>query len=137
VVEATIDPGRAREEAARRDRDRLQGVWRFVSGKRKARLLISGDHFTMHFESGDVYVGTFTLDAMARPKAMDLHIREGPEAFRGKTALAIYELDADYLIWCPAEPGREERLTAFPPMDALGPLCIIFQREKGAGCGPS
>src|SRR5436309_15287550 len=98
MTEATIDAGRAREEAARRDRDRMQGVWKFVSGKREARLLISGDYFTMHFKNGDVYVGTFTLDANARPKAMDLSITEGPEAHRGKKALAIYEFDADHLI---------------------------------------
>ena len=58
---------------------------------------------------------------------------EGPEAYRGKTALAIYEFDADHLIWCPAEPGREERLRAFPPMDDMGHLCIIFKREKKEG----
>jgi len=130
MAEATIDFGRAREEAARRDRDRMQGVWKFLSGKREASLLISGDHFTMHFRNGDVYVGTFTLDATAKPKAMDLTIREGPEAYRGKTALAIYEFDADHLIWCPAEPGREDRLRAFPAMDDQGHLCIIFKREK-------
>src|SRR4051794_5769930 len=91
MIEATIDAGRAREEAARRDRDRMQGVWKFVSGKREAKLLVSGDHFTMHFRNGDVYVGTFTLDAAARPKAMDMFITEGPEAHKGKTSLAIYE----------------------------------------------
>jgi len=130
MLEATIDLGRAREEAARRDRDRMQGVWNFVSGKREAKLLISGEHFTMHFRNGDVYVGTFALDAAARPKAMDMTITEGPEAHKGKTALAIYEFDGDHLIWCPAEPGREERLRAFPAQDDVGALCIIFKREK-------
>lgn len=129
-MEATIDHGRAREDLARRDRDRMQGVWKFVSGKREARLLISGDHFTMHFRNGDVYVGTFTLDAAARPKAMDLTINEGPDAFKGKKALAIYEFDSDHLIWCPAEPGREDRLRAFPAEDDFSTLCIIFKREK-------
>ena len=130
MIEATIDLGRAREEAARRDRERLQGVWKFVSGKREASLLISGDHYTMHFRSGDVYVGTFTLDATAKPRAMDLTIDEGPESYRGKKALAIYEFDGDHLIWCPAEPGRAERQRAFPPAEDLGALCIIFRREK-------
>jgi uncharacterized protein (TIGR03067 family) len=121
---------RAREEAARRDRERMQGSWSFISGRREAQLLISGDHFTMRFRNGDIYVGTFTLDPTHRPKAMDLQIHEGPEQYRGKTALAIYEIDGEHLIWCPAEPGRDQRLRAFPPQEDHGHLCIIFRREK-------
>ena len=126
---------RAHEEAARRDRDRMQGVWQYVSGRREAQLLISGEHFTMRFRNGDIYVGTYSLDALAHPREMDLHIQEGPEAFRGKTALAIYEFDGDHLIWCPAEPGRDERLRAFPGADDLGHLCIIFRRDKNTAPG--
>ena len=125
-----LDEVRAREEAARRDRDRLQGTWAFVSGKREAQLLISGHHFTMRFRNGDIYVGTYTLNPTHRPRAMDLVIEEGPEQHRGKTALAIYEIDGEHLIWCPAEPGRSDRLRAFPPEDDLEHLCIIFRREK-------
>lgn len=129
-METILDAQKARDEAARRDRDRLQGVWRFVSGRREAQLLISGDHYTMRFRNGDIYLGTYSLDATARPKAMDLSIHEGPEQFRGKKALAIYEIDGEHLIWCPAEPGREDRLRAFPGEDDLDHLCIIFRREK-------
>jgi uncharacterized protein (TIGR03067 family) len=129
-VAATLDESRAREEASRRDRERLQGTWTFVSGKREAQLLISGDHFTMRFRNGDIYVGTFTIDPTHRPRAMDLTIHEGPEQYRGKTALAIYELDGEHLIWCPAEPGRQDRLRAFPGDDDQGHLCIIFRRQK-------
>jgi uncharacterized protein (TIGR03067 family) len=128
-----LDEGRAREEAARRDRERLQGTWSFVSGKREAQLMISGDHFTMRFRNGDIYVGTFTVDPTNRPRAMDLVIQEGPEQYRGKTALAIYEMDGEHLIWCPAEPGRESRLRSFPPEDDLGHLCIIFKRNRPKG----
>src|SRR5262249_891645 len=99
------------------------------SGKREAKLLISGEHFTMHFRNGDVYVGTFSLDAAAHPRAMDMTITEGPDAHRGKTSLAIYEFDGDHLIWCPAEPGREDPLRAFPGHEDCG-LCIIFKRRK-------
>jgi uncharacterized protein (TIGR03067 family) len=130
VVATVIDEARVREEAARRDRERLQGTWSFVSGKREAQLLISGEHFTMRFRNGDIYVGTFTLDPTHRPRAMDLVIHEGPEQYRGKTALAIYEMDGEHLIWCPADPGREDRLGAFPPVDDFSHLCIIFRREN-------
>lgn len=124
------DKERAREEAARKDRERMQGAWTFVSGQREAQLLISGEHYTMRFRNGDIYVGTFALDPIHRPKAMDLHIEEGPPQYRGKRALAIYEFDGDHLIWCPAEPGRDERLRAFPPEEDHEHLCIIFRREK-------
>ncbi len=124
-----IDREHIREEAARRDLERLQGSWIYLSGPREAQLLISGQHFTMRFRSGDIYVGTFTLDPTNRPRAMDLHIHEGPEPHRGKTALAIYEFDGHHLIWSPAEPGNPERFRAFPPGDDPERLCIIFRRE--------
>jgi uncharacterized protein (TIGR03067 family) len=117
-------------EAARRDRDKLQGAWLFVSGRREAQLLVAGDHFTIRFKNGDIYVGTFQLDPTRHPRAMDMQIHEGPDRFKGKTALAIYEFDGDHLIWCPAVPGRLERLRAFPPEEDTGHLCIIFRRDR-------
>ncbi|MFO0845732.1 MAG: TIGR03067 domain-containing protein [Gemmataceae bacterium] len=126
-----VDRDRVREDAARRDLERLQGSWSFVSGQREAQLLISGGHFTMRFRNGDTYVGTCSLDPTSRPRAMDLRIDEGPEPHRGKTALAIYEFDGDHLIWCPAPPGAGERPRAFPPGDDPGHLCLVFRRDRG------
>lgn len=119
-----------RKDASARDNDRLQGDWHFVAGQREAQLHVAGERYTIRFRNGDVYVGTFALDPIHRPRAMDLHIHDGPEQFRGKTALAIYEFDGDHLIWCPAEPGRDERLGSFPPADDSGTLCIIFRRDR-------
>ena len=123
------DPARHREEAARRDRRRLQGAWSFLSGGRRADLFVAGDHFTVHFRSGDIYVGTFRLDPTARPRAMDLLIREGPARHRGKLARAIYEFDGDHLLWCPGEPGSPARPRAFPPGNDPTHLCIVFRRS--------
>ena len=81
-MEAVLDLHQAREEAARKDGERLQGVWSFVSGKREAELLISGDHFTMRFRTGDIYVGRLTVDPTHKPRAMDLVIEDGPAHFR-------------------------------------------------------
>jgi uncharacterized protein (TIGR03067 family) len=129
-VTALIDRDRVREDAARRDLERLQGSWVYFSGHREAQLLVSGEHFTMRFRNGDIYVGTCALDPTNRPRAMDMEIREGPEHFRGKKSLAIYEFDGDHLIWCPSEPGKAERLRAFPPGEDRDHLCIIFRRDK-------
>jgi uncharacterized protein (TIGR03067 family) len=131
-VELVLDLDGVREEAARKDKERLQGVWNFVSGKREAELLITGDHFTMRFRTGDVYVGRYTVDPTHKPRAMDLVIEDGPEAYRSKTARAIYEFDGDHLIWCPSSPGQEERPRIFPPDEDREHLCIIFRRQKSA-----
>jgi uncharacterized protein (TIGR03067 family) len=129
------DPSAVREDAARRDRVRLQGTWNYLSGSREARLLIRDDQFTVRFKQGEVYHGTFTLDPTRRPKAMDMTVTDGPEDRRGKTALCIYQIDGDHLIWCPSPPGSGERLRAFPPEGDCGNLCIIFRREKADAAG--
>jgi uncharacterized protein (TIGR03067 family) len=118
-----------REDLAKLDRDRLQGTWTFVSGNREAQLAIADDHFTVSFKNGAVYLGTFRLDPTHKPKAMDMLIVEGPEG-KGQTALAIYALDGDHLIWCPAKPGAAERPRYFPPAENKEPLCIVFHRVK-------
>jgi uncharacterized protein (TIGR03067 family) len=129
-VKTTLDRDWAVQETARRDRKRLQGSWRFVAGRREARLLVEGDRYTMRFRNGDVYSGTVELDPTHRPRAMDLRIDDGPEAFRGLTALAIYHFDGDHLIWSPAPPGSPDRPRAFPAGEDHERLCIIFRREK-------
>jgi uncharacterized protein (TIGR03067 family) len=125
-----LDPDLFKEAAARKDKEALQGTWNFVSGLREAQLLIAGDHFTVRFTTGEIYVGTYHLDPARKPRAMDLVISEGPERHRGKTALAIYELDGDHLIWCPAEPGVGDRLRAFPPEADTRHLCLVFRRDR-------
>jgi uncharacterized protein (TIGR03067 family) len=123
------DPA-AREAVTARERERLQGVWNFFTGRRKVQLLLDGDHFTAKFNNGDVYVGTFDLDPTKKPKAMDMTIADGPERHKGSVARCIYALDGDHLVWCPAEPGADARPQAFPPTDSQDFLCVVFRREK-------
>jgi uncharacterized protein (TIGR03067 family) len=100
---------RVRLEAAQLDIQHLQGVWTTLPGRRQAQLFITGEHFTMRFRRGDVYVGTFSVDPTQRPRAMDLRIIAGPESSVGKIALAIYQFDGEHLIWSPSLPGDPER----------------------------
>jgi uncharacterized protein (TIGR03067 family) len=81
------------------------------------------------FKNGSIYLGTFRLDPTRKPKAMDMLITEGPD-YQGQTALAIYALDGDHLIWCPAKPGTAERFKYFPPEEDKEHLCVVFHREK-------
>ena len=119
-----------REAAAAKDRERLQGVWNFLTGRRKVQLFINGDRFTARFNNGDVYVGTFDLDPTKKPKALDMTVVEGPDKYKGLTTRCIYALDGDHLVWCPGDPGSGERPKAFPPSDSHEYLCVVFRREK-------
>ena len=57
-----------KEAVAARERAKLQGVWNFVTGRRKVQLFINGDHFTARFSNGDVYLGTFDRNRRANPR---------------------------------------------------------------------
>ena len=69
----------------------------------KIQLVIEGDRYTV--TSGEtVDKGTLKFDAKPTPKTMDISGTEGPN--KGKTILAIYELDGDKLTICYSlEPG--------------------------------
>jgi uncharacterized protein (TIGR03067 family) len=125
-----LDLDQAREAAIHKEKERLQGVWNYVSGIREAHMILVGDRFTVQFSNGDLYLGVYTLDPTSKPKMMDMTIREGPAKHRGKTSLVIYELDGDRLIWCPAEPGTGNRRGFFPPDDDTRHLCIVFRRDE-------
>jgi uncharacterized protein (TIGR03067 family) len=112
------------------DHERLQGVWLSFAGRRDAEMVLAGNRFTVRFADGDLYTGTFALDADARPRRMDMLIDDGPDRHRGKLALCIYELDGDTLRWCPAEPGVELRLTEFAAFSDLKNLCLVFRHEE-------
>jgi uncharacterized protein (TIGR03067 family) len=108
----------------------LQGAWESIAGRREAEFLVSGNHFTLHFGDGDIYMGRFTLDANAWPKRMEMAIEEGPKRHRGLTSLCIFELDGDQLHWCTTGPGQTQRPTTFPSEEDQQCLCLLFRREK-------
>jgi uncharacterized protein (TIGR03067 family) len=120
----------APETEARAERDLLQGTWVSVSGRREAEFLFAGYLFTAHFADGDVYMGAFQLNPRARPKTMDMRIDEGPHHHRGKITRCIYEVDGDTLRWSGAQPGDEERLSAFPSVYDTKYLSLVFRRER-------
>jgi uncharacterized protein (TIGR03067 family) len=120
----------SRLEAARAERERLQGTWNFVSGSREAQLFINGEQFSVLFKNGDIYRGTIALDPVARPKRLDMTIEEGPERHRGKTARCIYALDANRLLWAAGKPGEDDAPKFFPPPEDKEHAHIVFERVK-------
>jgi uncharacterized protein (TIGR03067 family) len=125
-----LDDGDLSDRVEWSDLEALQGSWRAVTGRRQGVLLVSGTHFTVRFEDGDIYMGSFDLGAALQPRVIDMRIDEGPSHHRGKTALCIYDLDGDVLRWCATEPGRTERLTFFPAEDDRRFLTLLFRRES-------
>jgi uncharacterized protein (TIGR03067 family) len=112
------------------DAQRLQGAWASTAGRRPAAFLVSGHRFALHFADGDIYIGSFEVEPWARPRAMLLHIEEGPARHKGQTALCFYEFEGnDTLRWSTAGPGRAERPAAIPMADDPSYLCLEFRRE--------
>lgn len=113
----------------RHDLERLQGVWTSVAGRRAAQLLVAGNLFTFHLLDGELYMGSFTVDADEEPHEMRMTIYEGPTRHKGQVARCIFEVEGDALRWCATEPGTELGLTAFPGMDDRRYLSMVFRRE--------
>jgi uncharacterized protein (TIGR03067 family) len=109
----------------------LQGAWLSVAGRRQAELLVSGDHLTVHFADGDIYMGRFTLGE-GRPATMDVRVEEGPPRDKGQVARCIWEVDGDTLRWCIASPGQLQRPARFDEADPRH-LCLVFHREHTLG----
>ena len=123
------------ETLSRKDKSRLQGAWRFLNGTRTAQLLVEEDRFTIEFRNGDTYHGRFVVDPAHRPKAIDLHIEDGPERHKGKLALGLYLLDGSRLLLAPGIPGSGDRPPALPAQGEAGQLLLVFERQKAVDAG--
>ena len=115
---------------SRGDLDELQGAWTSVAGPREAKLLVAGSRFTFELSTGDIYMGTLSLDPDARPCRMDMRVEEGPARHRGQVAFCIYHLEGGVLRWCPTRPGCGARLGGFPSVDDDRYLSLVFRRVR-------
>ncbi|HEY8505543.1 MAG TPA: sigma-70 family RNA polymerase sigma factor [Gemmataceae bacterium] len=122
------------EQAARAERERLQGTWQVVSvednGRPKrqdvedATLIIAGDKMTL--KRGDIRetMGAFVINPRATPMSIDLTVE-------GRTMPGIVELKGDELKLCLNEQPGGARPTKFaseanPPNDLL----MVLKRKK-------
>lgn len=126
----TLSTARDAATLNRMDLELLQGVWTAVASRHDAELLVAGNLFAVKFLDGKLYMGTLDIDADEQPKEMIMRIDEGPIKHKGKFALCIYELEGETLRWCPTEPGSDERLTAFPPVEDGRYLCMTFRKQR-------
>jgi uncharacterized protein (TIGR03067 family) len=126
------------QDAARQDLARFQGRWVLRSAERdgkqtpgeevqKFRLTIHGDKFVLSKDTVVVSEGTFTLDPTKKPKEIDETATAGPS--KGKTFLAVYEIDDEQHKICFAAPGKD-RPTEFSSTPGSGRLLQVWKREK-------
>jgi uncharacterized protein (TIGR03067 family) len=119
-------------------KSKLEGTWKVVAavegGKEAPKadeytLLITGDRFT--FKQGDAvkFSGTFKRDRTKKPRQIDATVTEGPDKYKGKTSLGIYEFKDDTLRWCAGEPGSDERPSAFASPEGSRILLMTLKRE--------
>jgi uncharacterized protein (TIGR03067 family) len=120
-----------------KDGDTIQGTWlpqaaelggkMFPDQIRKiTRLVVKDGMYTVTIGKM-VDKGTVKLDPSAKPKTMDIVGTDGPN--KGKTILAIYELDGDTLKVC-YDLGGKNRPTEFKTSAGTLLYLVTHRREK-------
>src|SRR5205823_2890957 len=99
------------------------------SGRWPCQLTFADHNFVVRFQNGDLFMGTYTVDPTHKPGLMEMTIEEGPEHFKGLTALCLYDLDGEQLHWCPNEPGSSNRYDAFPKESEGKHPTLHFRRD--------
>ncbi|WP_422931975.1 TIGR03067 domain-containing protein [Singulisphaera sp. PoT] len=122
------------EDASQRDLDAMQGAWTLVKSVRegedlpKARIqgnvhTVRKDRWIPGRDADDL--GTITLDAMAKPRSIDLKDREG------KVMLGIYRFDDDEtLTVCLAREGVARPDDFVSAKDSKRYLIVLKRRTK-------
>ena len=90
------------------------------------KLVLEGDKYTVTVGKG-IDKGTTKIDPAAKPKTMDITGTDGPN--KGKTFLAIYELDGDTLRVCYDLTGKG-RPTKFMTQKGERLFLATYKRAK-------
>lgn len=119
------------------DTDAIQGTWVALAAElggkpfpeevRKSNKLTLTDGTYTVTVGKNPDQGTVKLHPLAKPKAIDITGTEGPN--KGKTFLAIYELDGDTLKICYDLSGKG-RPTEFKTTEGTQLFLVTYQREK-------
>jgi uncharacterized protein (TIGR03067 family) len=120
-----------------KDEDAIQGTWlastaefagqKFPDEVRKSiKLVIKDGKYTVTV-GNQPDKGTSKLDPSAKPKTMDVTGTDGPN--KGKTMLAIYELNGDTLRVCYDVSGKN-RPTEFKSAADTQLFLVTYKRDK-------
>jgi uncharacterized protein (TIGR03067 family) len=127
----------APQDAAKKDQERLQGVWQVVSLERdrmpapqeeiKAlKLMVKGDKISHPGPGGKTEEGNFKLDPSQKPTAIDIMPLTGKNS--GKTLPGIYSIEGDMLKICVAKGHHVARPTGFKGGD--GVVFLVLKRKR-------
>lgn len=119
------------------ERKLLQGAWLPSAGElsenpfdeatlKSMKLVIEGDNYTVTVGKS-VDKGTTKIDPAAKPKSLDIIGTDGPN--KGKTILAIYELNGDTLRVCYDLTGKA-RPSEFKTRKGQLLFLVTYKRAK-------
>jgi uncharacterized protein (TIGR03067 family) len=126
-----------KEDAGKKDLEKMQGDWTAESMERDGMKLeaddaqaffrtVKGNSYTVHRYSKKISAGTFRLDATKTPRTIDF-MPDFPA--KGKAILGIYRLDGDKLTLCYPAPGQP-RPKEFSAKEGTGNTVAVWVREK-------
>ena len=126
----------AKEEAIKRDRQRIEGTWQIVelivngiSADANQLTVVNGSDGTwsLRSEGKEIGKGTSTFDPNQKPKTIDFTPTTGDA--KDKLHLGIYELGDDVRKLCFAPAGKA-RPTEFSSDSDSGNILVKFERVK-------
>lgn len=118
--------------------DHFRGTWKITSLLMAGQeidakvfegtlLKLDGDKFEMT-DPMATYKGTFKIDPKAKPKTIDIHFSDGPEA--GKTVIGVYELEGDTYRVCLDMADKGTRPAALKSTSEDGYALETLERVK-------
>jgi uncharacterized protein (TIGR03067 family) len=139
TIVAIASAGDAMEEAIKKDRKRIEGIWRavvlVVNGNKfseenaKALTVVNGADGTwsVRDRGKEISKGTSTIDPTKKPKTIDFTPTTGDD--KGRQYLGIYELGEKTrrLCFAPAGQGRPTEFSSTPGSEHI---LVTFEREK-------
>ncbi len=131
----------SRDDAAKKDLQKLQGSWRLTSGEKDGKKLADEDvkksHITWKGQSATLetphqsskkITATVTLDPTKSPRHMDWTRKAGPNA--GKPMHAIYEFTGPDEYRVCFDPSGKERPKEFRTKSGSGHIMHVWKRVK-------
>jgi len=123
----------------KKGKDKADGAWIVVGmeqdGKKlpaealdklEMKLIIKGENYEVSMGGKVIEKGTSSADETKKPIALDIKPADGPN--KGKTILAIAEIDGDSMKSCYNMEGKD-RPKEFSTKEGSGHLLILFKRD--------
>jgi len=117
----------------KKQKTEVEGSWKLVKGGKDApkQITFKDNKFVLKLAEDRVFEGTFKLNTDENPSWMDMTFSSGPEEYKGKVALCIYNFDGEAFNWCAAIPGKKRRPQQF--VEVMGDVRLLlgtYERDK-------